>query len=1160
MSIHGFRSHQLSHHARHHRRGGAPLRSVAPALIAAGARLRSFFSYILQGGAKRVVIWAAALVVGGGILFLLFVWFTLPDIQDPRNFLASQSTVVVDRNGVELYRFFQEEDRTYVEGTLLPQDLKDAIVAIEDERFYERGCLDVIALARVVFRFGQAGGASTLTRQLARNALDLQHENIVSRKIKELVLGCQMEHRFGKDELITLYLNWIPFGQNAYGAAQASKLYFGTEVQDLTLAKAAVLAALPQRPSYFNPYGLHRYTQASADIEAQIIEGKITSASQIPEDELTIGLLGGMIGTGSTTVYVGGRTDQVLRNMQDQEFITEQERLAALEELETLVFEPTRENIRAPHFVLWVRDQMAELLGEGMEAGMLERGGMQIETTLDWDMQQAAELTVAKYREDVLTRFGGHNIALVALQPGTREILAYVGNADYNDEEHGGKIDMVRVPRQPGSSFKPFVYAKAFENGYGPATVLFDVKTKFGDDEPQNFDGGFWGPLTIRQALGASRNIPAAKAFFLAGGEDNILRLVASMGAPSPLARRTELAEERGEFDYGWPLALGAAETPLIEMTNAYATFGDAGVYKPVVAIRSIKDKNGNLLYQADPDTGGSEVLDKRIAYQITSILSDESVRPTDFWKSRLTIPGYQTAAKTGTSNKCLEWKENNGGCVLRKPDNAWVLGFTPNIVAGVWSGNADSSAMFEKADGLNTSSAIWQDFLIRAHKTLEAPVAAFPVPEGLVQPQVSMLSGELPTECTPVELRRADIFLNERAPTKPDPACVTLMVDKVTGLLASDACPEDAREEKSFYDAHDVAADRWPLWEAGVQAWMKEQMVLWNATETHTGSVLKLPQAPTEQCDPSLTPGRLVKPTLTIESPKEGGMAAYPAFSPEIEWTSGAAVREIRFELDGRRVAVETEPPYQATIRVPRSVDLAGTHELVVTLEDEYFNKATATVQFRFGEDEDAPQVRLLEPSKNSFAVGEDIRIRAEADDAEGGIKYVQFYLNDTLLTTKPSSPYSFEYTLDVPAGVYTLRAVAEDVAGHQSEDEMQIGVGGAVVQEQDDVPAGTAPSAGISPSIITPAGDVQIAAGDVTELSFRVPAIDGRDIRELRAVIVNDETGIQEEVLSLMDGEGLYRRQWMSKTAGSYTLTLTTEDRSQTVTEWGTRTITVQ
>ena len=1113
---------------------------------------------------RRIVRRSMGVVVLMLLFYLLYIWITLPDISDPRSFLASQSTVVLDRNGVELYRFFQEEDRTFVEGDLIPKDLKKAIIAIEDERFYERGCLDVRAIARAVFSMGKAGGASTLTRQLARNALDLKKENIYSRKLKELALGCQMERAYSKEEILDLYLNWIPFGQNAYGAEQASQHHFGISVTELTLAQSAILAAFPQAPSYYSPYGSHRHTQVSEKILNKIIDGKIEKASQIPDDEVIIGLLGAHVGTGAITVYVGGRTDQVLRNMEDQELITEQERLAALSEIEQMTFQPSREDIRAPHFVLWVRDQVENMFAGTSEDGLLERGGLTIETTLDWDMQEIAEKVVEFHKEDILDRYGARNIALIALNPETREILTYIGNTDYNDQDYGGKIDMIHAPRQPGSSFKPFVYAAAFENGYNPATVLFDVPTKIGDDEPQNFDGEFRGSLTIRQALGASRNIPAVKGFFLAGGEDNILQLVASMGAPTPLERRRELNSERGEFAYGWPLALGAAETPLIEMVNAYAAFADGGTYKAPISIRKIRDKNGNILYQSEEDELGEQVLDDRIAYQITSILSDESVRPDEYWRSQLTVPGYQTAGKTGTSNKCLEWDEDKGFCLLRKPDNAWLVGYTPNIVAGAWVGNADSSAMFDKAGGLNTASPIWHDFMLRAHRTLETSKTSFVVPDGIVQPQISLLSGELPSECTPVELRRADVFLKERAPKELDPACVQLTIDKLTGLLASDACPSDAQEDGSFFKAHSILPDRWPFWEEGVQAWMTEQMELWNADETHSGSLLLLPQAPEEECDPSLTPGRLEKPEVNILTPKAGGMVAYPAFVSTIDWSVGSSVREVRFEIDGKRVALETEPPFKPTIRVPRSIKKSGIHRMTVELEDEYFNKITDTVEFRFGEDESAPIVRFIEPRKRTFAEGASITMEVDAEDDEGGVKYVQFYLNDVLLSTKPSAPYVMQYKLNVGPGIYYLRATAEDMAKNQSSAEIRIAVGDVEwipdeaeeVEEVVEVEEVTVEG----PEVISPSSDgVTLDRNEVIEFSIKVPFLGSDVLRELTAIVVG-ETGREDLLLHLTSGEGIYKRTWKGKIAGKYSLIVNTKDSKGIQTEWVQRTLEVR
>jgi len=1099
---------------------------------------------------KRLIVKWVIGFIGLLFLYLAYLWITLPDIDDPTKLIASQSSVITDRNGVELYRLFAEEDRTFVSGENIPDHMKQAIISIEDERFYERGCLDTKAIMRAVLLFGRAGGGSTITRQLARNALDLFKENRYQRKLKEVVLGCQLESRFTKDELLELYLNWIPFGQNAYGVEQASQAYFGISASDLSLAQSAVLASLPQRPSYFNPYGKHVHTEADPDIHQKVIDGEIKKSSQIPDDKISIGLLGDLVGTGSVTLYVGGRTDQVLQNMEDQEFITEQERLVALEELEDMEFQPSRENIRAPHFVLWIKEEVEGMLKATKEENLFEQGGLIIETTLDWDMQEAAEEVIEFHREDILNRFGAYNMALVAMDPSTREILSYVGNMDYEDQEHGGKIDMVHAPRQPGSSFKPFIYASAFMNGYSPATPIWDVPTKIGDNEPQNFDGEFKGLLTMRQALGASRNIPAAKTFFLGGGEEKILRLVRDMGAPGPLIMKSELAMEREDgFDYGWPLALGAAETSLIEMVQAYGTFASGGETAPVVPIKRITDKKGNILYEGEEEIKTDSVLDERVAYQITSVLSDEWARPEEYWRTQLTIPGYQTAAKTGTSNKCLEW-EDEETCLLRKPDNAWLLGYTPNIVAGVWVGNADSSAMYEKAGGLNTASPIWRDYMMRVHRKIEEPETRFESPKGIVQPQISMLSGEFPTECTPVHLRRADVFLKENAPSKQDPACKNLTVDKLTHLLASDECPKDAQEEGDFLVAQSLLPKRWPKWEEGVQTWISEQMEIWYGDPTHSGAIIPLPIAPTEECKLDLTPGRLNKPELEIKSPQPGGVASYPAFSPKIKYSVGSSVKQVVYKVDGKRVKKFEEEPFYGTLRVPRSIKKSGIHALSVTLTDEYFNVVTKTVSFRFDEDKKSPTVRLIKPSKDiSIKSESEIEIKAEANDPDGAIKYVQFYLGDTLLSTKPKEPFELSYTIGLPDGVYKLRAVAEDLAKNKTEDSITItiGEGGSGPSE----PSG-------DPVILEPAGNLEIKVGDIVNVHIDAPKIGG-DIRRLKVVVEGGVISGQDELLNITEGEGVYKRVWKTDRAGEFVIRLLTEDSGGVEKEWGRKNIRV-
>ncbi|NOS68234.1 MAG: penicillin-binding protein, partial [Candidatus Peribacteraceae bacterium] len=340
------------------------------------------------------------------VLYALFLWLTLPSLSEEKIFAASQSTVITDRNGIELYRIFGEQDRTNVPGSDIPQHTKQAIIAIEDRRYFERGCIDVRALARAVLSFGNSGGASTLTRQLARNALNLKREYLLNRKIKEFILGCQMESEYTKEELLNLYLNWIPFGQNAYGVEQASSRYFGKHAKELTLGESAILASLPQLPSYFSPYGRHVHTDVSAELRAKILDGTVTSVDDILDDDVTIGLLGVTIGSGATvkngsgkSLYVGGRADQVLRSMQDAEFITDDERLKATEELKTLTFKKVREDIRAPHFVLWAKDQAETLFANSPDKGLLERGGLTIQTTLDWRLQEAAEQVVAAHKD-----------------------------------------------------------------------------------------------------------------------------------------------------------------------------------------------------------------------------------------------------------------------------------------------------------------------------------------------------------------------------------------------------------------------------------------------------------------------------------------------------------------------------------------------------------------------------------------------------------------------------------------------------------------------------------------------------------------------------------------------------------------------------------------
>ena len=1099
---------------------------ATPSVSSGGLRSLPLRKWIL------ILFLAGFLLVGG---YLLFVLLTLPNIDDPYSLIASESSAIVDREGVELYRLHGEEDRTFIPLEAIPESMRASMISIEDERYYDRGCMDFRALLRAVVFLGRAGGGSTITRQLARNALDLKRENVYQRKLKELVLGCQLESKFSKDELLELYLNWIPFGQNAYGVEQATQVYFGKSASGLTLSESVVLASLPQRPTYFSPYGRHRYTQIHDDTLQGILAGEITIPSQVPPEHIRIGLLGANIGTGSTVVYIGGRTDQVLQNMQNQGYIDESERVAALKDLQSIEFRPSRESIRAPHFVLWVRDQVEDLFAGTTEEGLLEQGGLTIETTLDWDMQQAADEVFAFHREDLLERYGAQNLALLSVDTKTREILAYIGNADFSDTEHSGQVDMVQAPRQPGSSFKPFVYATALTKGYTPGTVLYDVPTVIGEDEPQNFDNKFMGPLTMRYALAASRNVPAAKAFFLAGGEDPILALVSNMGAPSPHRRREELNATRPEgYDYGWPLALGAAETPLYEMVEAYSTFADGGNHRPLIAIKRIVDRNGNLLYQAESES--REVMDERVAYQITAMLSDPVARPEPYWRTQLSVGPYESAAKTGTSNKCLERNEETGACELLRPDNAWLIGYTPNLVTGVWAGNADGTSLFPKAGGLNTASPLWHDFMLRAHRTIENPVQKFPVPDRITRPQISLLSGQLPTECTPVTHRRSEVFRIENAPKGSDSRCQQLQIDRITKLLASDECPESARMSGSFLVAQSILPKRWPLWEEGVQEWVTEQMDLWWATETHSGATIPVPIAPREQC--RMTPERAQKPAISLLSPKENGTASYPSFKPRIQYTVGSEVLEVIYRVDGKRSFRQTVEPFNRPLRMPRSIDESGWHTLEVTIRDIYFNEAKDSVRFSFGDSKSEPTLSILFPpsgKKSYFDAGSRITFQVDADVEGSAIRNVTFYLNGEELNRDATDPFEFTHTLDLEPGTHTFRAVAQDIRRKKISAER----GFIVVEGDSDVSTG-------DPRILQPTYPFQpLRIGDIVDIRIDTPKIGTDEVPNLILVVEGNAGQSQDILLKLPNGDGVYSRPWKAKRPGEYTILLSSDPR---------------
>jgi len=627
----------------------------------------------------------------------------LPDVADPATWRASESIMVKDRNGHEMYYAYQGEDRVWIDNDQIPDTVKAAFIEIEDKRFWERGCIDWRALGRAGYqnlRAYKSQGASTITQQLVRTAL-LTREKTFTRKFKEILLACRLEGAMSKEEILEQYLNWISFGGGVAGIRQASERFFGKDPADLTVAEAAILASLPQRPTYFSPYGPHRYSSMVA----------FASGAVVDLDDVVIGLTGtSALLPGGASLERVGRAHQVVATLHERGYIDDAAREAADEELMRIAFKPKFRAFSAPHYTLRV-------LGEA-QALVPDAAGRKItvETTLDAGLQEAAEEIVAKYAVTVQKRFGAQNIALVLADLETREILAYVGNTDYFDSASGAKIDMASAPRQVGSTMKPIVYATAMKDAdWTPATVVADTPLDIGGTRPRNYEGGFKGSMTLIKALNHSRNIPAIRAFQKVG-EDAVLDLAEAIGAPSPKSLRLAQREAGLTFDYDWPLAIGAAEIPLTEMVQAYATFGNGGLFKPLRGLRAVTVDGAPLQKEGDGD--GTQAIPSLVADAVTSMLSEARARPDGYWRTVTDVPGTQEAVKTGTSNVCLE--RTPTGCAKMLPRDTWAIGYTPEFIVGVWVGNSDGAPLASNADGLNAAVPIWKEMLVAAHENAD--------------------------------------------------------------------------------------------------------------------------------------------------------------------------------------------------------------------------------------------------------------------------------------------------------------------------------------------------------------------------------------------------------------------------------------------------------
>lgn len=646
------------------------------------------------------------------ILYLFFLLKDLPSVDQLTSVQVAQSTKIYDRTGkVLLYEINAGQKRTVLSFDQIPQTLKDATLVAEDRNFYSEPGFSWTSYIRAILVNLRHGlilqGGSTITQQLAKNAF-LSPEQTLARKLKELLLSIQLSRHYSKDQILGFYLNQIPYGPTTYGVESASRAYFGKSANDLNIAESALLAALPRAPSYYSPWGSH---QKELFARQQYILSQMYDAGKITKDEL----------------------DKALRTQ--------------------IVFSvQNTAGIHAPHFVLAVQDYLTQKYGEEI----VMKGGLNVITTLDWDMQQAAEKAVADGAKQNEILYKGKNAALIAEDANTGQILSMVGSRDYFDTKNEGNFNVAtQGRRQPGSALKPFIYLTAFEKGFTPDTTFFDVPTEFSVNpacsttpdfsnedtrcfHPENYDGQFRGPVSARNALAQSINVPAVQALYLAG-ISNVLKTAGDFG----------ITTLTSPSQYGLSLVLGGGAVKLIDLVEAYSVLAQEGTKHDQEMILEVKDRDNKVIESFHDNA--KNVVDPQYPRLINDILSDTDARKGLFQNSLAltTFPDQDVALKTGTSNDYRD---------------AWVVGYTPSLVVGVWAGNNDNAPMQKHGSSILAAVPIWHAFMEQALKN--RPLQTFTRPDPISVSKPILAGNYLANQ----QIHSVLYYVDRNDPTGPEP------------------------------------------------------------------------------------------------------------------------------------------------------------------------------------------------------------------------------------------------------------------------------------------------------------------------------------------------------------------------------------------------------
>lgn len=773
----------------------------------------------------------------------------------------AQSSKIFDRTGEHvLYEIHGEEKRTIVPFDEIPANVKYATLALEDQDFYSHYGIKFSSIARAILKDisvgGRAQGGSTITQQLIKNSL-LTSERTFTRKVKEVILALEVEQKFSKNEILSMYLNEIPYGSNAYGIQAASQTFFGKSAKDLTLDEAALLASLPRAPTFYSPFG-------------------------------------------SNIDKLKKRQEFALDTMAELGFITAQEADEAKKADILSKIQLDTKNISAPHFVMYIKEYLETKYGQKIT----EEGGLKIYTTLDWDMQQSAERIVKEQALENEKKYTASNASLVAIDPKNGQILSMVGSRDFFDKTVDGQVNVALSDRQPGSSFKPYVYLTAFTKGYTPETYLYDVETNFSNKEgrdykPQNYNGKFNGPVRMKEALAMSLNIPAVKALYLAGVKDSITT-AKSLGI-------TTLNEPER---YGLSLVLGGGEVKLLDHTSAYATLANNGIKYDKTGILRIEDSSGNIL-ETYQQGSGVRVIDEKFVAMLDHVLSTNDYRAPVFGENNpLKFNTVPVAAKTGTTNEFRD---------------AWSMGYSRSIAVGVWVGNNDNTPMRVGSDGSVVAAPIWRKFMDET--LVKYPIEQFPA-----------------YDKDSLRFENDKPLLNGTLDMKEDEKVCEIPGEDDKYCKATRFCPEKSVKKKDFAAAHSIlyyVSPSDPLGKKPEKAEKDPQYKNWEkGVEKYYEDDKKFIIGDIPEDDCTEDDFAKFKPSVSVSVPGASGQGEITV-SASVDAPYGLVT--VQFFANGSKFAERSSAPYEAKY-TPTANDNGTSIKFKVSIEDKNGNTADAS------------------------------------------------------------------------------------------------------------------------------------------------------------------------------------------------------------------------